>query len=314
MALPTQNDVHPVDPVLSNLLVGYIQSDTRFVAGRVFPYIDVTEKSGTFFTFSKKYWFLNEMQKRAPGSKFARAGFGVETATYSTEQFALEHLIPDEVVAANQVPMSHEQAGLRWLAQQALIKAEVEFATDFMKTGVWGTDNTSATDWNDFSAGDPVNDILTARKTISDNTGMDANTMVLGLIVHNALLNHPDVIDRIKYTTQATQGAIEGALASLLGVQNYIVGRASYNTANEGQAFSTSAIIDDDCLIGVVNATPDMLAASLGYTFAWAGGGGRGSVSQYYDDSVKSSILQATAQWDQSRVASDVGYFFEGIV
>lgn len=314
MAQPTQANVHPVDPVLTNLLLGYMQADDRFIASKVFPILPVDQVSGTYFTFTKKYWFSDEMRKRAPGGSFARGGFGVETATYKTEQWGLENPIPVEVENASQVPMSLQEAGTRWLAIQSLIRKERQFATDFMTTGVWGTDNTSATDWDDFSAGDPVADLLTAKKAVSDATGVDPNTLALGLIVHNALINHPDVIDRIKYTVQATQGNIERALASLLGIGNYVVGRASYNTANEGQAFSGSPVIDDDALLCYVEASPNPLFPSAGYTLAWEGGGGQGQVAQYWDQKVRATILQHVEQWDQKAVATDVGYFFSDIV
>lgn len=315
MALPTVNDIQAVDPVLTGLLLGYMQADTRFVASRVFPVINVEKDSGTYYIFDKKYWFQDEMVKRAPGSNFARAGFGVSTSTYATLQWGLEHPIPYEVEANNQTPMSLQEAGLRWLATQSLIRKERQFASDWMLYSAWSNyDNNSATDWDDFSAGDPVSNVLTAQKTVSDSTAQNPNTMVLGVIVHNALVNHPDVIDRIKYTTAATIGNIESALASLFGIQNYLVARASYSSTREYTTMTAAAIIDDDCLICYTSPTPQMLVASAGYTFAWAGGGGVGMVGSYDDRASRSTILQHVEQWDQKAVATDVGYFFADIV
>lgn len=313
MSQPTGKSIQAVDPVLTNILVGYKQADDRFVAGRVFPVIPVDKKSGTFYKFTKKYWFLDEMETRAPGAKFARSGYGVETDTFDTLQWALAHAIADEDRANNQMPMSLEQAGLQWLAQQSNIRKERSFSTDFMKTSVWGTDDTTATDWDDTSS-DPVNDVLTARRTISNNTGFDGNSMVLGYIVHQALVNHPDLIDRVKYVQQATMATVESAIAAAFGVANYIVGKASYNSANEGQTFSAAAIIDDDCLVCHIAPTPGIMTASAGYTFAWDGGGGAGSVAMYRDDESDADVLKTKEQWDQKAVATDLGYFFSDIV
>ena len=315
MALPTVNDVQAVDPVLTNLLLGYMQADTRFVASKVFKPIPGDKDSGTYYIFTKKYWFLDEMKRRAPGSQFARAGYGVETNTYTTVQWGLEHPIPDEARANSQVPMDLEEAGLRWLATQSNIRKERAWAADFMKASVWDNqDNDAATDWDDFSAGDPVNDILSGKKTVSDATGVDANALVLGLIVHNALINHPDVLDRVKYTTQATQGNLEAALAALLGVEQYLVGRASYNIANEGATFSGAAIIDDDALLCHVPPNPGILVPASGYSFYWQPGGGLGAADSYYEKSTKSTILQHSEQWDHVVVAADLGYLWLGIV
>lgn len=315
MAQPTHSEIQAVDPVLTNMLVGYMQASDRFVASKVFPAVPLDKQSGTYYSFTKKYWFLDNLKARAPGGVFARSGYGVDTATATAQLWGLEHPIADEARANNQMPMALEQAGLQWLAQQSLIRKERAFSVDFMKTGVWATDdNNSATDWDDFTSGDPVDNVLTARRTISNNTGYDGNTMVLGYIVHQALVNHPDIIDRVKYVQQATLASVEGALAAAFGVSNYIVGKASYNSANEGQTFSASAIIDDDCLVAYVTPTPGIMTASAGYTFSWDGGGGIGSIGTYRDQSVKSDILQHSEAWDQKAVATDVGYFFADIV
>lgn len=315
MAQPTHSEIQVVDPVLSNMLIGYMQSDDRFIATRLFPTVPIEKQSGTYYIFTKKYWFIDNLQPRVPGGQFARQGYGVSSATTTANLWGLEHPIPDEVRSNNQMPVELERSGLMWLAQQSLIRKERAFATDFFANGVWGTtDNNSTTDWDDFTSSDPVNDILTARRTISNNTGFDGNTVSVGYIVHQALVNHPDIADRVKYVQAATIQNVEGALAACFGVQNYWVGKASYNSANEGQSFSASAIIDDDALVCYCAMAPSIMSASCGYTFIWQGGGGVGSVGIYRDQSVKSDILQHFEAWDQKAVATDLGYLFLDVV
>lgn len=315
MSQPSGSSIQAVDPILTNMLVGYIQAADRFVAGKVFPQVGVDKKGFTYYILTKKYWFLDEIKNRAPGGKFARSGYGVENATGTALLWGLEHPIADEDRSNNQMPLSLEQAGLRWLAQQSLIRKERAFSADFMVTGVWGTDDSNATtDWDDFTNGDPVNDVLTARRTISNNTGYDGNTMTLGYIVHQALQNHPDIVDRVKHVQMATAANMEGALASCFGVSDYLVGKASYNSANEGQAMVAAAVIDDDCLVSYVSPTPGIADASAGYTFTWDGGGGLGSIVNYREDQTKSDVLQHSEAWDQKATATDLGYFFSDVV
>ena len=183
-----------------------------------------------------------------------------------------------------------------------------------MVTGVWGTDDTTTTDWDDFAAGDPVSDVLTAKLTISNSTGQMANTMVMGLIVHNALINHPDIIDRIKYTNAATMDNMNSALGAVFGVKNYWPALSSYNAANEGQSFDGTAIIDDDCLVCYVDPSAGVFGATAGKTFAWPGGGGMGSMYRVRDDLVHSDLVQIKEQWDQKATATDLGYFFSDVV
>ncbi len=313
---PTTGSIQAVDPVLQGILVGYLQAQDRFVAERVFPAVPVEKDSGTYYIMTKKYWFLDSMQTRAPGARFARSGYGVESTTYTTLQWGLEHPIPIENRANSQLPLDLESVGVRWLGQQSLIRKERAWAADFMANSVWGsTDNNSTTDWDDFTSGDPVSDVQTAVRTISNNTGMDANSLVMGFIVYQALQNHPDIIDRVKYTQTATLAGVRAALSAVFDVANIMVSKATYNSANEGQTFSGAAIVDDDCLVCHVAPSPGIMTASAGYTFAWAGGGGMGSMMpMYFEDQTDSDVLKIKEQWDQKAVATDLGYCFLDVV
>lgn len=315
MPLPTVNDVQPVNPVLTNMMLGYQQSDDRFVASRAFPAVSVDKDSGTYMIFDKKYWFVDGLVARAPGAPFARTGFGASSAIYTTKQWAISEALADEIRANSQAPMDLEAATLQHIAQLSLIRKERAFAADFMTTSVWATDdNNSATDWDDFSAGDPVSNIQTAVRTISNSTGQLANTMVCGFIVAQALENHPDILDRMKYVQAATQQNVRAVMASVLGLENLLVSLASYNSANVGQAVSQAAIIDDDALIMYVNPAAGVFGATAGKTFAWEPGGGLGGVRMYRDEGSDADVIKHKEQWDQKAVATDCGYFFADIV
>jgi hypothetical protein len=311
MSLPTVNDIAAVDQVLTNLLVGYYQEDTRFVAGKVFPTVNVDKDSGTYYIFTKKYWFLKEMKVHAPGGSFARGGFGVSSTTYTVNLWGLEFPIPDEIRANNQTPMDLEQAAVQWLAQQSLIHKEYSFSSDFMKTSVWATDGSVTAKFSSYSTSDPVGDVLTAKRTVSNATGKSPNTMVMGDIVHARLVNHPDIIDRVKYVMGAKIDDINASLAALFGVQQIFVGRASYTTSNEAVSSPTySQIIDDDLLICYVEPSPGLMKASAGYTFSWSGAGGNGAIDRYREPATKSDIIRISESWDQKAVATDLGYFY----
>jgi len=315
MSLPTKNDVQVVDPVLTGMLVGYKNADTRFVASRVFPSVSVDKDSGTYYELTKKYWLLDEVKRRAPGSQFARGGYGVTSGTYAAQLWGLEHAIPYENEANNQMPLGLDRVGLQWLAHQSLIRKERAWAGDFMTTSVWGTNDTSTTDFDDYASSDPVTALRTAKRTISQATAQLANTLVMGEIVHDYLIGHPDIIDRMKYVHEANIASIEQAIVPILGFPNYYVGSAIYNSANEAQTESDAAIIDDDLLVCyVAPGQPDMMTATAGLTFVWGGGGGDGEIVKYWDQSVKSDILQLSESWDQKRIGQYLGYFFSDIV
>lgn len=311
----TRNDITSVDPVLTNLMVSYMQDQSRFISTQVFPVLNVATPNGTYYQFDKKYFMSDEMEERAWGADHARAKFGVSTATYETMQYSLEVPIADEERSANQAPMDLEEAAVEYLGQKSLIRKERAFTSDFIKTSAWGNeDNDSTTDWDDFTSGDPVSDVLSGSLTISQATGRMPNTLAVGHVVHNALINHPDIIDRVKYVQVGSVSAVSNALASLFGIERYIPAMASYNTANEGQSFSGSAIFDDDALLLYVNQNASLRSPSAGYTFAWEGGGGAGIIRNVRDEENSADLIQGKEEWDQKVVASDLGYLWLGVV
>ena len=313
MAQPSISQLQAIDPVLTNMLVGYMQADSRFIADRLFPAVQVDKDSGTYYILTKKYWFLDEMQERAPGAPFPESGYGVSTDTYSTLQYALQESIPDENRANSQLAMDLESVSVQRLANLAMIRKERALSSSFFATSVWANDDTTTTDWDDFASGDPVNDVMTAKRTISNNTGLDGNTLAVGYIVHQALVLHPDIIDRIKYVQVADANALEAAIGAIFAV-NYLVSKASYNSANEGQTFSAAAIIDDDALVCHVDAGAGIFGASAGKTFVWQPGGGGGSIYRWRDGANHRDLVQLKMQWDQKAVATDLGYFFSDVV
>ncbi|GIV81719.1 MAG: hypothetical protein KatS3mg051_1073 [Anaerolineae bacterium] len=66
MTSPTRSDVH-VDAVLTGISVAYIQSQTDFIATRVFPIVPVDKRSDVFYTYTKNDWFRDEAQR--PGAR-----------------------------------------------------------------------------------------------------------------------------------------------------------------------------------------------------------------------------------------------------
>lgn len=315
MPAPTISDVQPVDPILTNMLIGYQQADDRFVASKICPIVPVERDSGQFFIATKKYFFFDDLKARAAGGQFPELNFGLSTASYATLQYAGSFRLADEIRANSQVPMDLEQLGARRLAQASLIRKEVAFAGEMIANNQWGTtDNNATTNWSDTQAGDPLKDVIVAQRTVSNNTGVKPNTVMVGNLVDQALLLHPDVIDRLKYTQAAIQATVEKAMADMLGCDNYWVARGSYTNTNEAASFSGSAIISDAALVVHVDPGAGLFGATGAKTFVWQPGGGVGAVYMNRDNNTHSDQMQQKEQWDQKIVASDLGYLFLQVV
>lgn len=314
MPQPTQSQVH-IDAILTNLSVAYMQEQDSFVASKVFPTINVQKQSDKYFTYSQADFYRDQAQYRADGTESAGSGYGLSTDTYSSQVWALHKDIGDQVRANSDVPLDPDMDASRFLAHQMMIRQERDWASKYFTTGVWGTDSTPATLWS-ASGSDPIGNVQTGVNTILTNTGYLANTLVMSYAVYKTLRNHPDIVDRYKYTS--AESITPELIGKVLDVPNIFVMKGVYNSAREGASASYGQIGDKDALLCYVSPAAGLMSVSAGYNFVWTGvGGGLGTstaVSRFRMDHLRADRLEIESAWDFKVVASSLGYFFSNAV
>jgi hypothetical protein len=317
MGQPTSRDIH-IDVPLTNISIAYMQQETNFVASKVFPVIPVSNQSNKYYKYGKDEWRTNQVKPRAPGSESAGSGFTVTNDNYYADVYAFHKDIADQdrKNADNQIDL--DNAASRFVAQQFLIHREVKWASDYFTSSVWGTDKVGNTDFDYWTSGssDPEKDVDDGKATILLNTGYNANTLVVGYKVHQALKRHPLVLERYKYTS--SDSITEDMLARYLEIDRYLVARSSYNTANEGGTASNAFIAGNHALLCHVASAPSLVTPTAGYTFVWSGltpiNAEGVAISNYRMDLKKSDRIEGEFAYDNKVVCSDLGYFFSGAI
>jgi len=314
MPQPTQSQVH-VDAVLTNMSLAYMQEADSFIASRVFPTVNVAKQSDLYYTYTQADFYRDQAQVRADGTESAGSGYGLSTASYSSQVYALHKDIGDQVRANSDSPLDPDMDATRFLTHQMLIRQERDWAGTHFTTGVWGTDATPSTLWS-ASGSTPIADIEDGKNTILSNTGYLANTLVLSYNAYSILKNHADVVDRYKYTS--ADSISPDLMARLFEVDRIFVMKGVYNSAAEGATASYGQIGDRDALLCYVAPQAGLMTASAGYNFVWSGvGGGLGTstaVSRFRMDHLRSDRLEVESAWDFKVVASPLGYFFSNPV
>jgi len=145
---------------------------------------------------------------------------------------------------------------------------------------------------------------------------MEANTLVLGYDVFKSLKNHPDLVDRIKYTSSQT--ITTDMLAAMFDIPRVLVSKAVKATNAEGAAEAYSFTTGKKALLCHVAPTPGLLTPSAGYTFQWTGvSGGLGATigtSQFRMESIKSDRVEAEMAFDNKVISTDLGFFWNTVV
>ncbi len=318
MAQPNIHSVH-VNAVLTNISVAYIQRQEMFIANRIFPMIPVDKKSDVYYTYTKNDWFRDEAQQRRDGEESAGSGYGLSTASYECKTWGIHKDIGDQTRENADSPINLDREATEFVTQRLLMRQAIQWASDYFTTSVWATDSTPTNLWSDFTASDPINDIETGKTTILSTTGFMANTLVLGYQTYVQLKQHPDLVDRLKYTNTVTGRTITPEmLAALFDIDRVLVASAVKATNVEGETAAYSFTHGKHALLCYVAPAPGLLTPSAGYTFAWRGvSGGMGQnigINRFRMEHLKSDRVEGETSFANKVVASDLGYFFNGAV
>lgn len=319
MPNPTPGQVH-VDQLLTDLSVAYLQSSTKYVADRVFPRVPVANRSNKYAVYSQADFLRSEVQKRQAGSQPARVGYNTDnTNTYSADEYAVEHIIDDQVRANANGPYMPEEDAVKFLTQKMLLAREVDFVTKFFSTAIWsGSTKTSGdmeggTDFTKWSnaASTPIENLHKGMQVIESKNGFLPNKLVVNRKVWFDLKNHPDIVDRVKYTSR--DAVSTDIVARLLGLDEILIAAAAKNSAAEEVAASNTYVAGANALLVYAAPSPGLMQPSGGYTFVWTGliGSNEGQVVETYrDDRVVSDVVRMRAAWDQRVIAAPLGVLY----
>lgn len=329
MYTPTPGDVH-VNTPLTNVSIAYLQSQTEFVAAVCCPLIPVNKQSDRYYVYSKGDFQRDQMQLRAPGAPAATSGYRLDnTPNYFADVWALSKPIPDQLRGNADAVLNLDREAVEFLSQQYLIKREKQFVSKLFTPGLWGTTVTGVAgtpssvqfkQW-DNGASTPIEDVRSGKLTIKQNTGYPANTLVISEAVWLKLIDHPDIVDRVKFG-QGFKGlpatVQKEALAAILELDRVLVMGGVENTAAEAATVSNSFIAGKHALLCHCAASPGLMTPSCAYTFAWTGYLGAGNegnrIKRYRWELWGSDVIEIEAAFDIKLVASDLGYFLASAV
>lgn len=317
MPQPDVRDVH-VDAILTNFSLAYQNRD--YIADSLFPIVRVGKQSDKYFTYPKAQWFRDVAQLRAPATESVGSGYTLSTDSYFCDNYAFHYDIPDEVRANADNPINPDREGVNYVTDRLALKRERLWVSQFFTTGIWtgATDAVGGTDftlWSTYGTSDPMVDIETRMNTMRTATGKRPNTLVMGAAVWSSLKNHPDFIDRIKYTQKGM--VTKELFSSLIDIPNIHVGEAIVDTSVEGASSSTfSDIWGKHVLLMYVEPNAGIMSATAGLIYVWDrfGGGALQYMRRLRLDKTMSDRIEGQSYFDMKLVASDLGAFLSGAV
>ena len=298
MPNPTTNDVH-IEQALSNISIAY--KNEQYIADQVFPVVPVTKKSDYYFKFGEGAWFRDEVEVRAPGTRAQRADYTVTTASYVCINYALAKAVPDEVRKNADTPLRPEVESVEFVTDALLRARERRVASLITTSTNWAYSSSPATQWSSDTA-DPLGDIDNAINGVVSSIGVFPNTAVTSWDVWRKLKNHPDLLDRVKYTRPGGT-PVPGDVADWFGIGKFLIGYSLYEAAKDGQSASMAYIWGDDFWVGYVPSGPALMTPAAGYVLAWEGR----SVSRFREDQERQDVFEASENSDEVITGSAAG-------
>lgn len=305
--MPRTTSVH-VDQALSNLSIAY--KPAGFIAEEVFPVVPVMKKSDEYFEYALRNHFQDVEGITEPGEEAPWVDWDVSAATYNAKTYKWKDKVADEERDNADPALDLERDTTEFLTDIMLIQQDKRILASLTSTAVL-TQNTTLTGtnrWSDYANSNPFGDIQTGRSAIHQATGKNPNVMLVGRQVHDKLIHHPDILERIKYVQRGIVTA--DLLAAVFEVERYVVSEAQADSANKGQTASLSYLMGKDVVLAVKPPRPSLKMIALGAIFRFR----QQLIKRYREEKIESDVFEISHSQDEKLIAAACGYLIKTAV
>jgi len=307
---------------LANVSIQY--RNAEFIGDRVFPILDTRDPKFKITKYRKGAWFRDEAALRAAGTQAKRSGFEVTTTSVSTDEYAFAKEVTDEdrrfSNSLGSLAISPEQDAVQFCANAIDLSKERRISS-IIRSATWVDGNSGGEDadgkWVASSGNTFFTDIATGKKDILKNSGILPNVLLIDYATFLGLKEISDVTDKIKYTSR--ESVTPQLLAAMLELDEVLVGKAIYSTAEEtkaGDDFTAANIWETNANKGMgflfyrpPSIGPRMLTAGLQVRVAQDNGQAR-RLTSWYEAAEHQTVYEAAEETDLQQICSEVGYLW----
>jgi hypothetical protein len=293
-----------IDPVLTT--VAQVYTNASMIAHKLFPVVQVSKLKGKIPMFGKEAFVVRDMQRamRAASNRIPPAD--LEFIEYETQEKDIETAI--DYIEEEETPdtMRLEHRITRQLADMMQLGREKEVADLVQDPARYETSLkkviTSSEAFNDYTLNiDPVSIIKDGMGAVRNRIARYPNTMIIGDSSYRALINHPKVVERVKYTGVSTVN--RKALAELLDIDRVYVGMAVLT--EDGTTFSD--VWQDNIILAYVDRSENSSEynPSFGYILQRKG---KPEVDSYYENGGKIKIIRNTDNYSVKITAPEAAF------
>ena len=297
--MPQIGDVH-VNTPLTNFALQF--RNRAFVADEVFPILPVMKESDLYYTFSREE--LRDVDSlRAPGALAKEIEWVPSTASYTAEEYAMRHLLPDRIVNNADSPIRPKINTTAKLMKWIMLGIEKRVQAIGQNSNNAVATVAASPKW-DGTSPTIEKDIDTAKDSVRNNAGVEPNAILLAENVKDVVKRDSTLRDLIRYVINMGAGNREllmnGDLPPVLFNMAVIIAGAVQDTSVLGASSSISKIWTDAVPVFYRETAPSLDSVTWGYQMRAQ----NPLVVTYRDDPRKGEWIEASVIQDEKLVTS----------
>jgi hypothetical protein len=294
-----------IDKILTQISVAW--PNNGFVGEALFPTVQVNKQSDLYYVHGREGWLPERGDERAPGTEANEIpGMQVSTQPYYAKEHALQIAVTDEERENVDSPLSPDRDATELLTSKIMLGKELQIRNLAVTAANYGSGLSTTLagvdrwDSGDAAGSQPILDMKIGINAVHARLFMRLNTVIMPYQVMAALEDHATILSRIQYSERAI--FTPELLSALVGVQNWIVPGAGYNTAvNYGAAETLGYVWGDDVVMAWVPPRPGLRTPAYGYEFRW----GPQFVDRWREEKRVSDVIRLRRRYDLKHIALD---------
>lgn len=290
--------------------------ESNLIGTRVMPILNVPVRAGQYPSFELKEGQLlkSEVKPRAPYSSFPRGTRSYNYESFLALEYGYEEAVDDTVTADVSRFFDAEVMAAKLARRKLLLAHELRVASAIFNASNFTATNSSTayTTGNlaTFDVGLDVQDAID--RLLSKGESANNLRVVIPYPVWTRIRASTKFQNRLRgigISTDTILNASAEAAAQVFGVQEVLIGRASYDSAQEGIAFSAAqAWANTYIWVGsVTEAGGGFFGGGAGFTLNWSEYGPAVGVFTYRAEEIKSNIVRASHYVTEKVVNSNAG-------
>ena len=277
--------------------------ETGLIGTRVMPILNVPVLAGQYPSFKLKEGQLlkSDVKVRDPYSTFPRGTRSFTQETYTALEYGYEEAVDDVIAADVSRFFDAEVIAAKLSRRKLLLAHELRVAGQIFSTGNFTSTNSgiayTTANIATFDVGEDVQ--LAIDRLLSKGESTSNLRVVIPYPVWTRIRASTKFQNRLRgagISSDTILNASTQAAAEVFGVSEVLIGRAAYDSAAEGVAFSSSNVWANTYIwVGsVTESGGGYFGGGAGFTLNWSQYGPAVGVFTYRDESIKSNIVRAS--------------------